>query len=116
MWIREEGEAMLRELTAEELTALELRGWTVARVSDANPPDGAPCDSYVLTRSSGRVDLAPCPTFEDDVQALLDEPLPPAPIPVQARVAEALHALQAQPTISGADLASVISALTGEQQ
>lgn len=100
-------------MTTEDLTALEQRAWTVSYIFDANPPDGGPSDSYVLKRADERVTLDPSSaTYGDDLQALLNEPLPPKPAPVQARVAEALQALLAQPTISGADLASVIQALT----
>jgi hypothetical protein len=100
-------------MTPTDITALEQRAWTVSRLFDANPPDGGPTDSYVLKRNGQQVMLDPSSaTYAGDLSALLAEPLPPAPVPVQVKVAAALQALQAQPTISGADLASVISALT----
>lgn len=101
-------------MTPDEITALEQRAWTVGRTFDANPPDGTPCDYYVLKRGTKQVTLAVgSPTFANDLQALLS-PLPAPLPPVQNRVAVAvaLQALQAQPTISGADLAAVIQALT----
>lgn len=115
MRVRPKGEAVLRELTADEVAALEERGWTIGRTFNASAPEGTPAEWYVLTRANGRVDLA-LPTFEGDLEALLSEPLPATPAPVQTRVAEALQALQTQPTISGADLAAVIAALTGQGQ
>jgi len=70
-------------MTPDELTALEQRAWTVGRVFDANPPEGCPADSYVLTRADTRLTLAPSSsTYGDDLQALLAEPLPP-PTPAQ---------------------------------
>jgi hypothetical protein len=79
--VREEGKEMLRELNEDEIVGLEKRGWTLARVFNATPPEGSPADWYVLTRASDRVDLA-LPTFDDDLLALLKEPLPP-PTPEQ---------------------------------
>ena len=70
-------------MTATEIAALEQRAWTVGRVFNASPPDGGWADSYVLTRGDVRLTLAPSsPTYGDDLQALLAEPLPP-PTPDQ---------------------------------
>jgi len=100
-------------MTPADLTALTQRAWTVSYIFDANPPEGSPQAYYALKRNDERVILDPSSgTYAGDLSALLAEPLPPAPVTLQARVAAALGALQAQPTISGADLASVIQALT----
>jgi len=77
MRVREEGETMLRELTAAEVAALEQRGWTISRTFNASAAEGTPAEWYVLTRANDRVELS-SPTFEDDLQALVVEPLPPA--------------------------------------
>jgi len=70
-------------MTPEELTALERRAWTVGRVFDANPPEGAPQDYYALKRSDVRVMLDPSSvSYAGDLSALLAEPLPP-PTPDQ---------------------------------
>lgn len=100
-------------MTPADLTALEQRAWTVSYIFDANPPPDTPSAYYLLKRADTQQVLDPASqSYAGDLAALLAEPLPPAAMPVQTRVATALQALQAQPTISGADLASVIQALT----
>ena len=100
-------------MTTADLTALTQRAWTVSYIFDANPPGGSPCNYYALKRNDVAMTLDPASaTYADDLATLLAEALPPASIPVQTRVADALQTLQAQDTISGADLASVIQALT----
>jgi hypothetical protein len=100
-------------MTPADLTSLTQRAWTVSYIFDANPPEGSPCNYYALKRNDVAMTLDPASgTYADDLATLLAEPVPPAAIPLQTRVATALQALQAQPTISGSDLASVISALT----
>lgn len=100
-------------MTAADLTALNQRAWTVSYIFDANPPEGSPSNYYALKRNDVAMTLDPASaTYADELATLLAEPLPLAATSVQTRVATALQALQAQTTISGTDLASVISALT----
>ena len=97
-------------MTDDDLAALRAHGWAVTYLFDAAANSGV----YVLKRESEQTTLDPnSDTFADDYAAALNPPLPPPPVPLQDRVAAALQDLQAQPTISGADLASVIQALTG---
>lgn len=97
-------------MTDDNLAALAASGWAITYLFDAAANTGC----YVLKRDGGETTLDPgSPTFADDLAAALGPPAPPPPPPLQDRVAAALQDLQAQPTISGADLASVIQALTG---
>ena len=98
-------------MTDDELAALAAHGWAITFLTDL-ADDGL--GVYVLKRNGDQTTLDPnSDTFADDLAAALNPPLPPPPVPLQDRVAAALQELQAQETISGADLATVIQALTG---